>query len=309
MTPDAGFAWIVLPLPAGSRYKLTDLTDWQPDPWARAYHYDDFGVMTQVAPTTAHLERYFNVTDGVLPPRRVRVLVPAAAPTRVLYTHDGQNLFDPDAFFGGWKLDQSAPPATLIVGIDNAGAARLDEYGPTPDDIGRSGLVGGQGDLYADYVQTTIRGLVAAHYGEPATVGLMGSSMGGLISLHIAHRYPGAYDFAASLSGTLGWGSIGLDGDTVLTAYLAAGEQPTVLYIDTGGGADGCVDADGDGIEDDDPTANDNYCENLQFASAMIGLGYVEGSELLYHWEAGATHDEAAWAARVWRPLQAFAGL
>ena len=93
--------------------------------------------------------------------------------------------------------------------------------------------VGGLGDPYATFVNTTVRGLIDSVYGEPAKVGTMGSSLGGLIALHIADRFPGEYDFAASMSGTLGWGSIGGAGEgTMIARYLAAGHRDTALYID-----------------------------------------------------------------------------
>ncbi|RLB62178.1 MAG: hypothetical protein DRI90_09685, partial [Deltaproteobacteria bacterium] len=64
-----------------------------------------------------------------------------------------------------------------------------------------------------------------------------------------------------------------------------------------------------DGIEDDAPDGSDNYCENKQLEGVLLSNGYVQGVDL-WHWvEPGAPHNEAAWAARVWRPLGAFAGL
>ena len=134
--------------------------------------------------------------------------------------------------------------------------------------------------------------------------------MGGLIALHIADRYPGEYDFAASLSGTLGWGSIsGQGADTMIARYAAAGHRGTAIYIDSGGNGTTCADTDGDGTNDDDETASDNYCETRQMESTLAGLGYVYDTDL-WHWhEPGAAHNEGAWAARVFRPLQDFMSL
>jgi predicted alpha/beta superfamily hydrolase len=258
-----------------------------------------------VPPSAAHLERFFDVGDANASPRMVRVWVPAGTATHVLYVQDGQNLFDPDAPWGGWQLQSTVPAAMMLVGIDNT-AARMDEYTHVTDDIG--GVVGGGGDDYADFVHVTVRALIAAHYGEPATVGLMGSSLGGLISYHIALRYPGSYDFAASLSGTMGWGSIGLQNETMIERYDAAGHSATALYLDSGGNGT-CYDSDGDGIEDDDPSASDNYCENLQLQSVLLANGYTQGVDLWHWWETDAQHNEAAWAARVWRPMDDFSQL
>lgn len=309
MTADDGFSWIVLDVAAGNRYKLTDTSTFAADPWSRAYQYDEFGRMSMVPGDGAHLERYFNVTDGTVGPRTVRVWLPAEPPTHVLYTHDGQNLFDPGAPFGGWKLDQTAPDAMMIVGIDNT-AARMDDYTHVTDDIG-GGPIGGDGAAYAAFVNGTVRALIADKYGEPDKVGTMGSSLGGLIALYIADQYPDEYDFAASLSGTVGWGSIGagVHNQTIIERYAAAGHRGAAIYIDSGGNSTACADSDNDGIEDDDATASDNYCENRQLEATLRDAGYVQDTDMWHWWEPDAQHNEAAWAARVFRPLGLFADL
>jgi predicted alpha/beta superfamily hydrolase len=248
------------------------------------------------------------VSDANISARRLRIWIPEAAATHVLYTHDGQNLFNPNAFFGGWKLNESAPAGLMIVGIDNS-AERFSEYTHVADDMG-SGPVGGGGDNYAAFVQVTVRALVAQHYGEPATVGTMGSSLGGLIALHIADRYPGEYAFAASLSGTLGWGSIaGSGSDTMMARYQTGGHRGTAIYIDSGGNGGTCADSDGDGTNDDDPSASDNYCETRQMETTLVNLGYTYDTDLWHWWETDAGHNELAWAVRVFRPMQDFMSL
>ncbi|MFZ5478244.1 MAG: alpha/beta hydrolase [Myxococcota bacterium] len=304
MNREDGFSWLVAD--ATGAYKFTDGTDWLADPWARRYGYDEFGEMSYATADGAHLERLFEVEGDGIPARTLRVWVPAGEATHVLYAHDGQNLFDLNAFWGGWRLDESVPDGMLVVGIDN-GPARMDEYTHVEDVIDGT-TYGGDGDLYAAYVQDAVRPLVAEVYGEPATVGLMGSSLGGLISFHVADRHPGEYAFAASLSGTMGWGSIGSHNETMIERYAAAGLRDTALYLDSGGGGT-CYDADGDGIMDDDPDAADNYCENVQLRDVLADAGYQFEVDL-WHWhEPGAEHTEAAWGDRVWRPLEIFAGL
>ena len=56
-------------------------------------------------------------------------------------------------------------------------------------------------------VHAHVRPHIESRYPTSGVWGLMGTSLGGLISLAIADRYPDAYDFCASLSGTLGWGA------------------------------------------------------------------------------------------------------
>jgi len=310
MTCGDGLCWALLrPTPTSAGYKFTDGSAWVADPWARRFLYDENGELSLVATEDAHLERWFAVGDDTMAPRTVRVLVPAGPVTHVLYAEDGQNLFDPAAIWGGWHLQDAAPAGMLVVGIDNT-AARFDEYTPVPDVIDDSGVpVGGQGDAYAAFVQDTVRPLVRAQYGEPGPVGLLGSSLGGLISLHIADRYPGEFAFAASMSGTLGWGSIGADHETEIARYAAAGHRDTAIYLDSGGYGTTCADTDGDGTNDDDADSADNYCETIQLRDTLAAEGYAFDVDLWHWWEPNAAHDEVAWAARVARPLAHFAEL
>jgi hypothetical protein len=125
----------------------------------------------------------------------------------------------------------------------------------------------------------------------------MGSSLGGLVAFFQAARDPGAWQFAASLSGSFGWGSIGAHNQTLIERFASAGKLPLVWYLDSGGGpGSGCVDSDGDGIFEDSPDADDNYCETEQMRQTLEALGYASDSELFHYWEPGAQHNEAAWA-------------
>ena len=297
-----------VPAPDGSLYKFHELGDdaWIADPLGRRHGYDDNGRHSLVRASAAHLERWYAVAGVGLAPRDLQVHVPEdGAFTHALYVHDGQNLFDPGAPFGYWQLQDSVPPAMLLVGIDNT-PARLDEYTHVVDDLG-DGVVGGQGPAYAELVDTVIRPRMEAAYGDAVVVGTMGSSLGGLISLVIADLYPDRYDMAISLSGTMGWGSLGLNNETIIERYAAAGKRDFAIYLDSGG--DGpCADADMDGIEDDSP-ATDNYCENAQLRTMLEGLGWSEGSDLWYVHAPGAAHNEGAWALRVGGAMNDFAGL
>lgn len=317
LTAADGFAWIEIAIeaPEGQQYKFTRGDAWIADPRARSYTYDAYGEISYVAPPTgaSRIDRWPDLEGQGLRARDVRVLVPPGdGPWPVLYAHDGQNLFDPGAFHGGWRLDEAvalqADPV-LVVGIDNT-PDRLDEYAHTTDVIGGT-TYGGDAPAYAALLHEDLRPHVEAVYGSTGKDGVIGSSMGGLVSLYVAHAYPGAYDFAASLSGTLGWGRFDADHPVVQELYVDAGHRDTVLYIDSGGsdGGGGCTDPDGDGFPEDDPDDSDNFCTNRAFADRMALLGYTWDDDL-FHWhEPGATHDEAAWAERVDRPLGIFAAM
>ena len=304
MTQAQGFSWIEVsvPQPLGSGYKFVVGESYQPDPWARAYSHDDFGEISFVQGPGAHLERFLNQDLGVTP-RTLRVWVPAGTVTHHLYVHDGQNLFDPAAMNGGWKLQSVVGSGTLVVGIDHAGVERLNEYGPYPDTLGGEPVGGGADALLGDVV-TLLVPQIETRYGVPTKRGMMGSSMGGLISLYAGLTQPAHWDYVASLSGTLGWGSLELNGPTVLDEMSG---QDVAIFLDSGGNVD-CVDSDGDGVQDDGQDS-DNYCVTRQAADTLAANGWVWEQDL-WHWhEAGASHSEAAWAARVWRPVGLFEGL
>jgi predicted alpha/beta superfamily hydrolase len=301
--------WVELsiPSPIDAGYKLVKAASYQADPWSRRYLYDGNGELSLVRAHRPHLERWPGVEAEGLRSRTVRVWVPEGARfDRVLYAHDGQNLFDPQAIWGGWALQSSLPDGILVVANDNT-ADRMEEYTHVQDRIHGS-WYGGEGDTYAAFVHERLRPWAESRYGAAEIHGLLGSSLGGLISLHIAQRYPGEYDFAASMSGTLGWGSIGASNETMIERYAAAGRQGTVIYLDSGGSGT-CYDSDGDGIQDDDPSSSDNYCETVQMAETLAGLGYQYEQDLWHWWEPGASHNEQAWAARVELPLTVFASL
>ncbi|MDC0722897.1 alpha/beta hydrolase [Nannocystis bainbridge] len=310
----AGSLWWIeadIAAPDGSLYKFhePDSAQWIADPYGRRHGYDDFGTFSLVRASAAHLERWYAIEDAGLglAPRELEVLVPQdGAFTHALYVHDGQNLFDPGAFFGGWQLPASAPPNMLVVGITNT-PARMDEYTQVPDELDGQ-PIGGDGAVYAELVDSVIRPRMEAAYGPAVKVGTMGSSLGGLISLVIADLYPDRYDMAISLSGTVGWGSLELHNETILETYEAAGKRGFAIYVDSGGEGT-CVDADQDGIEDDAPDSFDNYCENAQLYAILQASGYTPEVDVFYVHAPGAMHNELEWAARVGVPLQIFAGL
>jgi predicted alpha/beta superfamily hydrolase len=109
----------------------------------------------------------------------------------VLYMHDGQNLFNANTSFSGeWEVDESLNAlfsdgdyGCIVVGIYNGGAERLNEYSPWVNPQ----YGGGQGDEYVDFIVNTLKPYVDIHYrtlpGRQST-GIMGSSMGGLISMY-----------------------------------------------------------------------------------------------------------------------------
>ncbi|ASK27476.1 alpha/beta hydrolase [Neisseria chenwenguii] len=144
---------------------------------------------------------YFNHT------RRVRVLLPkdyrsTDAHYPAVYMHDGQNVFYSRESYSGhsWKIIPTLKhyrdlPGLIIVGIDNAGAQRLDEYGPWQTDTGSHEFksVGGLGAEYGRWVVETVKPFIDSHYRtrpDRADTLLAGSSMGGIITAYMGAAYP-----------------------------------------------------------------------------------------------------------------------
>lgn len=116
----------------------------------------------------------------------------------VIYMQDAQNLFnEATSFSGEWGIDETmnqlatsgAAPA-IVVGIENGEDARLDEYSPWQNLQYKKG---GQGEKYADFIAKTLKPFIDKNfrtYPQPKYNSLIGSSMGGLISLYTGIRYP-----------------------------------------------------------------------------------------------------------------------
>lgn len=281
------------------RYKLVDRAgEYFADPWARAYAHDDNGEMSLVRPTGPHLERFPLVSGFGLPPRTVRVWVPKEAPTHHLYVQDGQNLFDPRSMFGGWHLDETVSDRTLVVGIDNTGLGRMDEYTHTEDRVdGRT--YGGRADDYAKLLLSVVRPHVEKTYGAPRRAGILGSSLGGLAAFAVVSEHPNAFDFAGAMSGTFGWGRMGdgVDNETMGERFQrrssSGGRRRTKLYLDSGGA----------------PGGGDNHDVTRQMANTLASIGYRWDRDL-WHWhEPNAGHNEKAWRDRAWRPVRIFESL
>jgi predicted alpha/beta superfamily hydrolase len=304
---------VELPAPPSGLYKLVRGADeYLADPLARRFGWDEFGEYSQVAAIAgrSHHERWpaFDQAIGRLEPRTLTVWLPPDAEQEValpiVVMHDGQNLFAPDALFGGWRvgptLDTAIAEASLeplvVIGIDNT-PARFDEYTQVPDVL--DGVqVGGRADEYADFVVDGVLPFVAQRYpfvdAGPDASAVMGSSLGGLVSLYIALRHPDRFSRAGSMSGTIAWGTIGAANPTIIDAYAESPPLGLSIYIDSGGGP-------GLGCPDD---GSDNYCGNVEFGDRLRELGWVDEVDLFQRWEPDAPHNEAAWAERLLPALQ-----
>ncbi len=125
----------------------------------------------------------------------------------VIYMHDGQNLFDKStSFLNEWQVDESLDSLYLrgdygciIVGVDNGGGQRINEYTPWPNPT----YGGGQGKEYVAFLVNTLKPYVDSLYRtlpQPEYTGIAGSSLGGLISHYAGITYPNVFGKVGSLS-------------------------------------------------------------------------------------------------------------
>ena len=132
----------------------------------------------------------------------------------VLYMHDGQNVFDDATSFSGeWGVDEALDTLGLkykeciVVGIDNGGDKRLNEYCPYDFNLGgiaannRSNV--GEGGKYVDFLAKTLKPYIDKKYRtlkDSKNTFMAGSSMGGLISMYALLKYPKVFGGAGVFS-------------------------------------------------------------------------------------------------------------
>ncbi len=156
----------------------------------------------------------------------------------VLYMHDAQNLFDDaTSFIGEWGVDETMDMLArtqgievIVVGIDNGQDKRINELSPWPNP--RFGAA--EGEQYMDFVVGTVKPYIDRTYRtrrDRRHTGIMGSSIGALISHYALFKYPEVFSKAGIFSPSY-WFSDQVFGYTAAhrlrpgtRVYLAAGDK------------------------------------------------------------------------------------
>jgi len=207
----------------------------------------------------------------------------------VLYMNDGQNLFEPErAFIPGqhWRMaeaadeligDRKAQPM-IIVGIDNTGPTRIDEYTPT-NDAARHG--GGKADDYGRMLIEELKPVIDAQYRTlpgVSNTALGGASLGGLLTLHLGLEHADVFGRLAVMSPSVWW-----DSRTILAEVdrFEGLERPRI-WLDMGGreGVEGLSDA-------------------RLLRDALRRKGWRDEIDFHYFEDRRADHSERAWAKRA----------
>jgi predicted alpha/beta superfamily hydrolase len=242
------------------------------------------------------LHRHTGFASAFVPARTLFVWLPpgygADAGRRfpVLYMHDGQNLFDPAVASGyDWGVDEAMARliaagetrGAIVVGMASLDERRFFEY--MPDKALPSTL----SDPYLRFIVEEVKPFVDTNYRTlPARehTFVMGSSMGGLISLYALCEYPGVFGGAGCVSThwPAGEGSVI---DYLRRALPAPGSHR--FYFDFGTG-----------------TLDAEYEPYQHEADAVMrAAGYRANVDWITLKFPGAEHSERAWRERVHIPL------
>ncbi len=207
----------------------------------------------------------------------------------VLYCHDGQNIWDdPHCCYGhgGWCLNLIADELTregkmeptILVGIPNT-HARFREYTPgkTYDDI--------LAHPYANYVVDVVKRCVDRRFPtkkDRQHTAVLGSSLGGLASLWMAHKLSETFQKAACLSGAF---QVRDRQNKSFVEFVKEREyQDLRIYLDCG-------------------TVRDGAPQSRKVHQAYLARGWRDGEDLCYFEDEGGEHNERCWRDRVWRAL------
>jgi len=215
-----------------------------------------------------------------------------------IYMHDGQNLFDQFISYAGeWQVDETMERLSgegieaIVVGIPNKGRRRLDEYSPFRDTRLNTS---GRGEAYAAFIVETVKPLIDRDFRTlpgRAHTGIIGSSMGGLISLYCFFRHAAVFGLAGVMSPSL-WFAEG----AIFPFVEAAPALPGKIHLDIGT-------YEGPDMRDQQAlpqTYVGRYILSLrQMRDLLIQKGYDAGREISYQEQPEAAHNEAAWAHRL----------
>lgn len=200
----------------------------------------------------------------------------------VVYMQDGRNLFFPEEAFLGtdWKVEEtlelldsmSMIDKTIVVGI--YAQNREEEYtSPGYRDYGRS-------------IVEEVKPFIDSHFrtlAGPQDTGVMGSSLGGVVSFYMAWEWPEVFGHVGCLSSTFSWK------DDLIERVLCESKREIKVYLDSG-------------------WPGDNYEVTLSMSMALVERGYKFGRDFLHFVFPNAQHSETSWSARLHLPFQLFSG-
>lgn len=216
----------------------------------------------------------------------------------VFYLNDGQNLFDRATAFAGveWQVDETADQLIragkvrplIIVGIDNAQRERIREFLPYRSIY--PPIFRPLGGRYPDFLMDEIMPFISQRYRVASgaeNTGLGGSSLGAIISLFTAMERPGVFGRLLMESP-----SLYISNRRLLKQSRAFGQWPERIFVGAGTREDGDSDRSIEVVDD------------VRQLAGILRRAGLRDNRLRVRIDEGATHNEAAWAARFPEALQ-----
>lgn len=196
----------------------------------------------------------------------------------VLYMQDGHNLFFPEESFAGttWQVERTLKllddmkllDKILVVGIYPGD--RVNDYTkPGYESYGR---------FLVNHVKPLVDGRCRT-MPDAQNTGVMGSSLGGVVSLYLAWQYPEVFGKAACLSSTFTFQ------DDLMERIATEPRRDLKIYLDSG-------------------WPGDNFEVTRAMFDLLLKRGYLAGKDLMYFAFPEAGHSEGAWAMRAHLPFQ-----
>ncbi len=252
---------------------------------------------------TGDIRRHAHFPSAILGNRRdVLVYLPpgyrrSRARYPVLYLHDGQNVFDAATSYGGveWGVDEAAEQLinaremapVIIVAVANSGDGRLHEYAPTAGALeSREGAPRSNGlaRKYGHFLLNELKPFIDAHYRtrpDGDNTGLLGSSMGGLVTISLGLWYPKSFRRLGVLSPSIWWD----DGALYAIVDRLKRKPPLRIWLDMG-------------------TEEPGWGRVRVLRDCLTDKGWRIGDDLHYLEIPGGHHTESAWAARIGKVLK-----
>jgi predicted alpha/beta superfamily hydrolase len=200
----------------------------------------------------------------------------------VLYMHDGGNLFSSDEAFmhREWQIDETMElldsmnliDKVIVVGVYPRD--RMYEY-TNPGYYG-----------YGRFLAEELKTAIDANWRtlpQRERTAVMGSSLGGVVSLHIGWQWSNIFGKAACMSSTFTYR------DDLMQRISGETKKDIEIYLDSA-------------------WQIDNYEVTRSMRNLLLRRGYQFGKDLLYFAFPEAAHNETYWAVRSHIPFQFFFG-
>jgi|GEM_PF-2353872 len=193
----------------------------------------------------------------------------------VLYVQDGNESIVRSQFHqvaDEYAAEGNAEVILVFVALP-AQEDRFDEYTMASD--------GARGDEYTEFLATELVPMIDAAFrtrAEPGARGLVGASLGGLISFWTALQYSGTFEYTAGMSSSFFWAD-----QFMIREVERRGCQGLSYYIDSGS-----------------PNDNADVTRLMRDTLAQLGCTFEHVEE------TGGTHDWSYWRGRFPNVLRTF---